>query len=154
MELSKSKPNQIRCAIRGQWVAITPEESIRQRLLQLMISELGYPKGWLCVEQDLKTLPHLRSKKSVMPRRRADIICYATSRGSTLPLLLVECKAVPFTLKAQQQLIGYNHYVRAPFICLANEQEIFTGWLTDGAEGYQFIAGLPPWGQLFPFLSH
>ena len=151
MASSKLKPNQIQCAIRGEWVTITPEERIRQQLLLLMIKDLGYPKGWLCVEQPLANLPHLLSKRGKVPRRRADIICYApgiSQSDSLYPLLLVECKAVALTAKTQRQLIGYNHYVGAPFICLANEEGIYTGWLNETHQ-YQFVPGLPPYRDLY-----
>lgn len=139
---SRLKPSQIRCAIRGEWVATTPEENVRQKLLGLMISELGFPKAWICVEQPLRDLPHLASVKTSVPARRADIICYA--QGINHPLILIECKAVALTAKTERQLIGYNHYVRAPFVCLANQETILTGWKDKGQGGYRFIPGLPP----------
>lgn len=105
--------------IRSSWVAATPEEVVRQLWLKKMVSELGYPKELISVEKELKTFPHLAT--AAVPDRRVDIVCYD---GSLKPLLLVECKAEPLSMKAMEQALGYNLYVKAPYVALVNGQEI------------------------------
>ena len=132
------------CHIRRTWVAATPEEQVRQQLLRWMMESLGYPRGHLAVEQSLKDLPHLANSPLNIPMRRADILCYAKASSSSLqPLLLVECKAIPITDAVIRQVVGYNQFVQAPYIVLANAQEVRTGRWNDTISQYEFLAGLP-----------
>lgn len=85
-----------------------------------MIGELGFPKGLISVEKKLTT------------SRRYDLLCHANMGGDIRPLLLVECKAVPLTKETEEQALGYNDLVKAPFICLVNETEIRTFWRENG----------------------
>ena len=108
------------------YVAATPEERVRQRLLVLMTRQLGYPKELLSVEKKLSELPHLNGL-SGLPNRRADVLCFAKGVHEDyplFPLLLIECKEGEIGEEAACQALGYNHYVQAPFVALAGENEI------------------------------
>jgi len=129
--------------IRKSWVEATPEEQVRQHLIQQLI-KLGYPPALMVVEKALSELPHLKGRSDV-PLRRIDVLCYA-KRDSLHPLLLVECKAEPLSKKAERQLIGYNAFVGAPYIALVNGQEARFGVLEGGE--WQFRSGLMPYGSL------
>lgn len=151
MELSK--PNkEIFDPVRKKWVEATPEEIIRQGLIEKMLGELGYPPALLAVEKELSQLPHLRLvEKKVIPRRRADIIAFARNIHPDhvlSPLLMIECKAVPLTPKFAQQVIGYNSVVQAPFLALANGEQVLTGYFDQAAGHYDFASGLPPYSLL------
>lgn len=107
--------------IRGCWVAATPEEIVRQLWIKKMVHELGFPKELIAVEKELKTLPHLASAS--VPDRRIDLLCFSHAQPLA-PLLLMECKAEPILPKAIEQAMGYNLYVQAPFVAIANDREI------------------------------
>lgn len=109
-----------------------------------MIDSGGYPKGLIGVELSLSSLPHLIESKSKLPRRRADIIVF--SSNTHLPLVLVECKAVPLNDATISQAVGYNLFVKAPFIILANETEVKTG--TYNGVTWVFNPGLPNYKSL------
>jgi hypothetical protein len=130
------------CPVRKSWCKALPEEEVRISLMTNMISQLEFPISVIAVEKDLRHLPHLQSVRG-LPNRRSDIMCFLQGK----PLLLVECKAVPITTKVLNQVIGYNFYVKAPFICVANHKEVRTGWL-DKEGIYQFIPYLPRYGEL------
>lgn len=139
------------CAIREQWVAALPEERVRQHLIQHMIKDLGFPRGGIAVEMSLAQMPHLQGKGLVIPDRRADIVCFSTEnnvQGTLQPLLMVECKAVPLTPKVLQQVTGYNHYVQAAFVAIANAEELRTGWYDDAKGEYQFVPFIPTYTDL------
>ncbi len=138
------------CRIRREWVAATPEEGVRQNLLSLLIEGRGFPLASIAVEKGLKQMPHLAMINGNIPDRRADIVCFSTGihpHHSLYPLLLIECKAVKLTDKMVNQLTGYNHFIRAYFICIANGEEVRTGWHTK-EKGYQFIHYLPEYRTL------
>ena len=131
------------CPIREQYVADLPEERVRQNLLACMIQQLGYPKALITVERNLSQMPHLQQQARQMPERRADILCFAKGNSDLYPLLLIECKAVRLTPKVINQVSGYNHFVRARYIAVANQSEVRTGWFDPQAKAYRFISGLP-----------
>lgn len=139
------------CPIRKVAVPALPEERIRVQLLCDLIEKLGYPAYSLAVEKELSQMPHLRSLGSKLPQRRADIICFAKGIHPTeelYPLLLIECKAVKLTGRMVNQIVGYNHFLKAPFIALANQEEIRTGWLERETQSYRFVSYLPTYPQL------
>lgn len=130
----------IKCSVRNLWVAATPEEAVRQTLLRRMIDELGFPKGLIAVEKDL-------SSRSISPtRRRFDVLCYWVDREKLAPLLLVECKAHELNQQTEQQAIGYNRTIQAPFLCLASPSETKTLWVVAGQ--LQKVPFLPSYNQL------
>lgn len=144
------------CSVRKILVPSTPEEKVRQSLIQLMVTDLGYPLQSLVIEKSLSQIPHLAMEKRKIPSRRADILCLAKDIHPSFeffPLLLVECKAVPITQKTIQQVVGYNYYLQAYFIVIANENEIQTGWFDPVRKDYSFITGLPKYSELLKSLS-
>jgi sulfur carrier protein ThiS len=130
------------CCIRKCSVKALPEEIVRQSILHHLINELGFPAGGIAVEKSLRQMP-LQTEKHP-PLRRADIICFHRD----LPLLLIECKAVPLNSKSVRQVIGYNWFLKAPFIALVNQTEIRFGWYNKTQNEYQFTAHIPPYSEL------
>ena len=119
-----------------------PEEKIRKALISFMVKELKYPKEMIAVERSLSSFPHLKGKK--LPNRRFDIAVFGTEQ--VIPLLIVECKAVPLNQKAFDQVIGYNHLVQTPFLALCNGEELLT--LIKEGNGYTIQKGLPEYSLL------
>jgi hypothetical protein len=110
--------------IRQQWVAATPEEMVRQRLIQKMVKGLGFPKDLMVVEKELATLPHL-ARVSHLPLRRVDLLCFAyAKRGDIFPLLLVECKTELLSRVVLEQALAYNAFVKASFVAIVNESKV------------------------------
>ena len=118
-----------KCIIRNRLVVQTPEEIVRQWLLEKMIHELGYPKGLISVEKKIGS-------------RRFDIVVFTQEMN---PILLIECKANGLK-EAENQAIGYNQMLKAPFICLASSTEIKTFWSEQGQ--LKSVPFLPMYQQL------
>lgn len=145
----------IYCPLRQIHVAAQPEELVRQRIIDRMINQLGFPKSGLAVEKALSQLPHLQQSGLDLPSRRVDIISYATGihpEFSIYPLLVVECKAIEMSEKVLQQVAGYNHFIGAPFVCIANEDQLFTGWHEGSSGKYRFVDFLPPYQELVRYV--
>lgn len=132
--------------IRCIWVEATPEEGVRQKWIQRMIGELGFPKGLLAVEKDLASLPHRRLPSENDPHRRLDLLCFTPGITGLRPLLLVECKAGPISMAAERQALGYNDAVGAPFVCLVNRNGAKTLWREKGK--IASVPFLPPYKKL------
>jgi len=102
-----------------------------------MLEPLGYPRGLLAVEKNL-------FQKSVS--RRVDIVCFYKMEKALKPLLLIECKAEGLGLAAENQLLGYNDFLGAPFFCLADEKGETCFWREEG--GMRSVPYLPSYPQL------
>lgn len=144
----------IHCFIRKIWVAATPEEYVRQETLQLLVQHLGFPPSYIVVEKDFASMPHQLSNNKQRPERRADIICYTKQGEGLSPLLLIECKAVPLGSKELRQVIGYNHFLKAPFIALTNQSEKKLGWFDPLLLDYKFIDYFPTYSELINSLCY
>ena len=138
---------QLFCPIRNQWVAALPEEQVRQRIIRSLIEQKGFPQELLSVEKALRDLA-CPSQRGSIPDRRIDLAAYCNKGGALMPLLLMECKAVPIRERTISQLVGYNHFVGAPFLCFVNQTEVRTGWFDPAASGYRYISFLPSYKEL------
>ncbi len=129
---------------RKVWVAATPEEIVRQKLLQKMVGPLCYPRGLISVERLLSDLCPMAVG---IPYRRVDIVCFAKVREKLVPLLVIECKEKAADEKeALAQVQGYNHFLQAYFIAVAHpEGEVF-GYKS--ASGFSFLSHLPSYPDL------
>ncbi|MDV3310414.1 MAG: type I restriction enzyme HsdR N-terminal domain-containing protein [Cyclobacteriaceae bacterium] len=96
--------------IRKKFVSLTPEEWVRQHVVNYMIVHLKYPRALIRIEGGT----HYNQL-----RKRTDIVVYA--RSGT-PWMVVECKAPshkvgPATLR---QVSVYNVTLRALYIAVTN----------------------------------
>ena len=133
--------------IRKKYIKPLPEEIIRNDLVKEMIYSLGYPKSSLSIEKKLKLLPHIKKEK--YPNRRADIICFASGIHKDFelyPLILIECKKDKLNKNAFDQVIGYNYFVKAYFIALANKDEKIVFYKKK--DKYESLKFLPTYRQL------
>ncbi len=145
-------PDQLFCYIRKRWITATPEEKIRQFLIKQMVEKLQYPQNHFILEKGLNQMPHLgQSQINSLPLRRIDLIVVAKNLHPNYPLyplLLIECKSVPITQKAIRQAMGYNHFLRACFVAVANQLETLLSWVDPKQQIQQTVAGLPDYQTL------
>jgi hypothetical protein len=118
-----------------------PEEKIRQRFIEKMVGELGYPRALLAVEKDLASLAFLSA--AMDPNRRLDILALTPGGEGLKPLLLVECKAKEIDEAALSQVLGYNRALGAPFVCLTNGTITKTFWKEIDSEHAMNLVSIP-----------
>lgn len=96
--------------VRSRYVALTPEEWVRQHFIHYLHSELLYPFELMQVEGAI-TLNGMT--------RRCDIVVYDQD---VKPFIIVECKkeTVPLTQKVLDQACRYNLVLQVPYLCLTN----------------------------------
>ncbi|MBR6990722.1 MAG: type I restriction enzyme HsdR N-terminal domain-containing protein [Bacteroidales bacterium] len=96
--------------VRNRFVALTPEEWVRQHVIHYLHEELGYPLELMQVEGAI-TLNGMT--------RRCDIVVYDEE---VRPLIIVECKneSVALTQKVLDQACRYNLVLQVPYLCLTN----------------------------------
>jgi type I site-specific restriction-modification system R (restriction) subunit len=99
--------------VRKKYVALTPEEKVRQLLIHYLIQEKNYPKNLLVLEHEFR-LNGLS--------KRADIVVMNTEG---IPLMLIETKApdVHVTQKAIDQIVSYNLHYKVKFLLITNGSE-------------------------------
>ena len=96
--------------LRRRFVALTPEEEVRQKMLYLLVEHLKVPAGLLAVEYSVKVNGL---------DKRADAVVFG-SDGS--PLMIVECKApsVKLTEDVLEQAVRYHSVLRPKYLLLSN----------------------------------
>lgn len=96
--------------IRRKWVALTPEEWVRQQVIRYLLEELQFPKALVSVEKQL--LVHGLA-------RRTDIVLY---NHSGMPVLIIECKAPEVALSqlVADQAARYNLSLQVPYLWVTN----------------------------------
>lgn len=110
-----------------------------------MIGPLGYPKGLLAVEKDLRSL--LPISKWEDSDRRIDLLCFMPGKDGLRPLILIECKAQAIDEEdGKSQVFGYNQKICAPFIGLAGPLGVKMLWHQAGR--IVSVPFLPSFSQL------
>lgn len=124
--------------IRKKFLVLTPEEWVRQHIVQYMIQEKGYPKSLIKLEGGMK----LHSLQ-----KRTDIVAF-NSAGQKV--LLVECKApaVKISQKVFDQIARYNIVHKIPLLAVTNGLQHYYCRIDFEAKGYSFLESLPPYGSM------
>ena len=108
--------------LRKQYVALTPEEQVRQKMLHYLVETRKVAAGLIAVEYSIKV--------NNLPKR-ADIVVF-NNLGE--PQMIVECKAetVPITEKVLDQAIRYFSGLKVKYLTLTNGKTMFCYQITDG----------------------
>ena len=96
--------------MRKQWVRLTPEEWVRQNLLQYLIQTKNYPAAFIGVEKEI-SLGELK--------KRFDVLIFDRDHQ---PWMMIECKAMDVELseKVLEQVVRYNMSIPAPYLVISN----------------------------------
>ena len=113
--------DQIFDPFRKSWVVITPEEWVRQNLLQYLVQNLQYPASLIAVEKEIK-LGELS--------KRFDIVVYKNE----LPWLIIECKEAKVALneKTMEQILQYQQVLMAQYLFMSNGHETLGAKIESG----------------------
>jgi len=124
--------NQVWDPVRKKWIILTPEEHVRQYILQHMLQTLRYPAAMIAVEKAIivGTL-----------KKRFDIVIYD---GNHKPWMLVECKApeVELTETTLHQLLNYHSAIACSYWVLSNGRHFFCADARDLAN-IKWVASFP-----------
>ena len=107
--------------IRKQWVRLTPEEWVRQNMLQYLIQVKKYPASLIAIEKEI-SLGEIK--------KRFDILIYKESK----PWMIIECKEmnVPLNEAVLKQVLNYNITVQADFVLITNGTDNYGFVLNNG----------------------
>ena len=125
--------------IRKKLIYITPEETVRQRVVAYLMQVLEVPADMLIVES------HLAHYK-IDSKRRADIVIHAINEeGMLYPIAIVECKApgVGLDESVGDQLCDYCDSLGADYAMMVNDIECFCFHYEEKKQQYVQINQLP-----------
>lgn len=123
---------------RERWVALTPEEWVRQHFVAMLVEERGYVSGRIANEVTI----NLNGMT-----RRCDTVVY---NASAEPLMIVEYKApnIRITRRVLDQIARYCMVVRAPYLAVSNGMVHFC-WRADASSGqWTFVPEIPRYDAL------
>ena len=121
-------------SLRRKWLALTPEEWVRQNFLQYLLQVKKYPATLIALEKEIR-LGELR--------KRFDILIYDTHHQ---PWMMIECKAAIIKLdeKVLEQILRYNISVPVSYLIVTNGSESM-GWVRNAGK-LDMIAAIPDHG--------
>ena len=101
--------------LRRRYVALTPEETVRQKVLHLLVERLEVPSGLVAVEYSVKVNGL---------DKRADIVVFGTDGK---PLMVVECKSAEVSINQSvlEQALRYHSALHPKFLLLSNGDLMF-----------------------------
>ena len=122
--------------LRRRFVALTPEEEVRQKTLYLLVEHLQVPAGLVAVEYSLKVNGL---------DKRADAVVFGPDGA---PLMVVECKApaVELTPAVLDQALRYYSALQPRFLLLTNGSALHC--FKAGTQGLQPLDHLPDYAEM------
>jgi predicted type IV restriction endonuclease len=119
--------------IRKKFILLTPEEWVRQHVVEFLIAEKEYPKSLINVEKLVKVNGM---------NKRYDVVVF-NSDGSIF--LLIECKAPEITIdqKTFDQIARYNLSLNAQYLMVTNGLNHYFCQMDFENERYTFLKELP-----------
>ena len=124
--------------IRRQYVALTPEEWVRQHFVHFLINHKGYPQSLMANEVQLKL--------NGMSRRCDTVVYDRTLR----PRVIVEYKAptVNITQQVFEQISRYNMVLQVDYLIVSNGLEHYCCKVDYAARSCTFLHEIPDYVQV------
>jgi hypothetical protein len=119
--------------IRKKYVALTPEEWVRQNFVKYLIQHKNYPTGLISLEMAISINKN---------EKRCDIVVFEKTGK---PMLLVECKSpnVEITQKSFDQAIVYNMRLNVKYLILTNGKKHFCWMINSIEKKLDFLDSIP-----------
>ena len=124
--------------IRRRYVALTPEEWVRQHFVHFLIEHKGYPPTLLANEIQVT----LNGTK-----KRCDTVLY---RRNLTPQMIVEYKApdVAITQVVFDQIMRYNMVLRVDYLVVSNGLQHYCCQMDYVRNTYRFLPDIPAYREL------
>lgn len=124
--------------IRRKYVALTPEEWVRQHFVHFLIEHKGYPASLLANEVAL-TLNGTS--------RRCDTVLYDRALS---PRMIIEYKAphIPITQKVFDQICRYNLVFHVDYLIVSNGLSHYCCRMDYERQSYEFLTNIPEYTEI------
>jgi hypothetical protein len=133
-----NEKEQIFDEIRKRFVALTPEEWVRQNFIKYLRTEKQYPASLISIERGLKLYKR---------RKRTDAVIF-NNYGK--PLLIVECKAPEVMIDQEvfDQIVRYNMALNVKYLVLTNGIFHYSCIIDYDLHTYNFLKEIPTYQDL------
>ena len=124
--------------LRRKYVAITPEEWVRQHFVHYLIEHKGYPASLLANEIQLKCGDKVL---------RADSVLY---HSNLAPRMIIEYKAphIKITQKVFDQITVYNMLLHVDYLIVSNGLQHYCCKMDYENKKYLFLKDIPTYDKL------
>lgn len=124
--------------IRRRYVALTPEEWVRQHFVHFLIEHKGYPAALLANEVQVQLNG---------TRKRCDTVLY---RRDLSARLIVEYKApnVEITQKVFDQITRYNMVLHVDYLIVSNGLQHYCCHIDYASGSYTFLRDIPCYEEI------
>ncbi|MEQ8684234.1 MAG: type I restriction enzyme HsdR N-terminal domain-containing protein [Imperialibacter sp.] len=121
--------------LRRKYLVWTPEEAVRQQMVNYLMAELHYPKGLMSIEAGL----HYNKRQ-----KRTDLVVY---NNTGKPHILVECKAPDVKLSRETifQVATYNKELDANILVITNGKEMICLQVEREKNNLKPLDDIPPY---------
>lgn len=119
--------------IRRKFIILTPEEWVRQHVVQYLLQEKKYPKSYINVEKIIKLNGLIK---------RYDVVVFQPN-GKLF--LLVECKSADIVINQTtfDQIARYNMALESEYLMVTNGLNHYFCQMDYQSEKYNFLTELP-----------
>lgn len=134
---TKTQP-QIFDILRKKYIALTPEEWVRQHFVHFLVEHKGYPAALMANEIQLKV-----GEKTL----RADSVLYSRDLK---PRMIIEYKAphIPITQKVFDQISIYNMLLHVDYLVVSNGLQHYICKMDYNDKKYLFLEDIPNYEEL------
>ena len=124
--------------LRRKYVALTPEEWVRQHFTHFLVEQKGYPKALLANEVELKV-----GEKKL----RCDTVLY---HQALQPRMIIEYEAptIPLQQKTFDQISAYNLLLKVDYLVVSNGRQHYCCRMDYDQQRYIFLEALPDYQNL------
>ena len=129
---------QIFDVLRRKYIALTPEEWVRQHFIHYLIEHKSYPATLLANEVPLQV-----GEKKV----RADSVLYD---NQLRPRMIIEYKAptIPLTQKVFEQISVYNLLLHVDYLIISNGIDTYICKMDYDSQTYTFLEAIPDYQDI------
>lgn len=124
--------------LRRKYVALTPEEWVRQHFTHYLVEQKGYPRGLMANEMELR----LGEK-----RLRCDTLLY---NRNLQPQMIIEYKAPTIQLQQRvfDQITAYNILLHVDYLVVSNGLQHYCCRMDYEHHSYAFLRDIPHYTEL------
>lgn len=135
---TRNGKNVIFDVIRQRYVALTPEEWVRQHFVHFLIAHKGYPASLMANE----VLLNLNGTK-----KRCDTVLYARDLSARM---IVEYKAphIDITQAVFDQIVRYNIVLKVDYLVVSNGMQHYCCRVDYDKQSYTFLQDIPDYLSL------
>ncbi len=124
--------------LRKKYIALTPEEWVRQNFVQYLINFKGFPKGLLANEVKISLNNTIK---------RCDTVLYSRDMNAKL---IVEYKAphIEITQAVFDQITRYNMVLKVEYLIISNGMNHYCCKIDYTNNSYTFLKDIPSYDML------